>query len=220
VSNGWLAAVNLAATIHDLALTGPLEELKYIARGALTMPSLRTRSKNFTYDSKAVAEAIQLSHDCAINADAKAQLDALPTQLVVDLLIKFASLKAQVEAEEEAFDRLTQKDDDPKPFPKFEDHIREHYSTTTAANLLLCRTLPPITRYTSGEWWKKVIKPNINLQTLARLRDSQSSQELYDQLQESAWRKKNDAGKPGGVLDQLRKRCKQVMDSKTLFRAG
>jgi hypothetical protein len=33
-------------------------------------------------------------------------------------------------------------------------------------------------------------------------------------------KKKNDSGKPGSVLDQLKKSCKQVMDSTTLFSAN
>ena len=110
VNMAWHGAKDLVETIHDMALTGTVDNLTFIARHSLFLPSLRAKPKTFSHDFAEVQEALELSKDCVVNMDSEAlhQLDRPATRLVAEILEDIASWLRDVRGHEQTLQQFQQ----------------------------------------------------------------------------------------------------------------
>ena len=223
----WEKAKDLTVTIHNLALTGLHEELRNIARDSIFMPSLQAKPKNFTFDFEEIAKTIQLSENCAINLkrNARIRLDAGPTIIIVRTIDQLTQLQRNARSEAESFYRqkaeaVKRGNECPaylQPYQDrtLEDYLQWSYSEELAKDLLRCQNLPPFRKDTADEWWEKAI--NFHLKkpwVLKQIRKTSPS--FYTQLEKAAMQSKGST-KNACILDELKKRCQQVLSSESLF---
>ncbi len=203
----WHGAKDLVETIHDVALQGPAESLRLLARGSLFLPSLRANAKTFTHDFAEVAEALELSQACVVNMSGEAlhQLDSAATRFVAELIEDIASWQREVrrsQAELEFFQRRA---------VEWPGQGYEEYRGLSPADYWLQQypryqaelgypDLPPLNQQTWPVWWKQAVKPRLEApETLTQLKGTP----LYEEL-----RRATDNGKDYELRDELKRRCK------------
>jgi hypothetical protein len=206
VNTVWQGARAMVETIHDMALHGTVDNLRFMARDSFFLPSLRAKPTTFTHDFDKIAAAIGLSQECVINMDSKAlhQMDRPVTRFVAEMIEEITSEKREVERAAETLARFQSlANEEPKgEFAKYrgvalEDYWREQRPFQQEA--LSYRKLPPLSKCTVPDWWTMALKPLLDRpETLERIKGTQ----LYEDLCNAT------DGKDYQVRDELKRRCK------------
>lgn len=207
VNTVWHGAEDLVETIHDMALKGTVDKLRFIARHSLYLPSLRARAKTFSHDFAKVQEALELSKDCIVNMDSEAlhQLDRPATRLVAEILEDIASWQCHIRHEEQMLQTF-QRCQAERPGDIFDEYrgltLADYWlqSYPRYPEVLGYRDLPPLDRKTWPVWWEKAVKPRLEApETLEEIKGTAFFEEL---------RKATTSGKDYEVRDELKRRCK------------
>lgn len=207
VNTTWHGAKEFVETIHDMALNGTVDNLRFIARDSLFLPSLRANAKTFPHDFAEVQEALGLSKDCIVNMDWEAlhQLDRPATRFVAEILEDIAHWQRNVRYHDESLQDFQRRASE-RPGGILDQYrgltLAEYWLRffPTRREALTYKDLPPFDRTTWLEWWQKAVKPRLEVrETLESIRGTS----FYDEVQ-----KATTSGKDYEVRDELKRRCK------------
>ena len=235
VFTAWHGSVLLSEKIHDLALMGPIDNLKLIARDSLFMPSLRAKAEVFTYDFREIADRLDLSRACCINLDFKARhrLDSMATRYVAKLVEFIEARRSAVQWSVETLSRFQALAKTGRPLNctipiepgrlaairakwgeygsmSLETYLRRNriFRAQDIPELLIWHRLPPFHRDSVETWWNKAIKPHLEKSaTLGQLRCTP----FYRQLEQATG-----SGKNYEIIGELKRRCHQALRARSL----